>query len=345
MKHTEKPNKRSNSIIWNRILTVLVVCILLLAVLLLFLYLRQERQMDLTEAYTSAYRSDHSAENTFGRAEPFAADLCVSPESVAGNGIELYSGEERALLFNLETQEVLFAQNPYQKTYPASITKIMTAILALEHGNMEDSVVITQEDLNLEEGSQMSGLQAGDTVTMEQLFHALVVYSANDAAMAIARQIGGSVDQFVAMMNEKAQSLGMTGTHFSNPHGLHEEDHYTTAYDVYLMLRYASQLPDFMNTVRLSSYQLNVENADGTVTRSLNLSSTDQYLTGVRSTPKNVTVLGGKTGTTPEAGSNLAIIVQNSYGVPYMAVVMNAQNSTVLYDDMDQLLGQIQPVS
>ncbi len=341
MKRTEKKNKQPDSRIWNRILAVLTVCILLLILLLGFMVVRRNRMLDLTEAYTAETGSGAGSAGLAGRADAFGADLCVSPETVSLEGVSLQAADERALLFNLETREALFAQNIYQQTYPASITKIMTAILAEEQGNMEDTVVITQEDLNLEEGSQMSGLAAGDTVTMDQLYHALVVYSANDAAMAIARQIGGTVEQFVQMMNDKAVSLGMTGTHFSNPHGLHQADHYTTPYDVYLMLNYASQLPAFMKAARLPSYQLDIKGADGTVTRSLYLSSTDQYMTGLRSTPQDVTVLGGKTGTTPEAGSNLAVIVQNRYGVPYMAVVMNALNSSVLYEDMNRLLSQI----
>ena len=182
----------------------------------------------------------------------------MSEENVLSQEIALGSQEERGLLFNLETGGVLFSQNIYQRTYPASITKIMTAVLALEYGNMEDTVTITAQDLSLEEGSQMSGMEAGDTVTMDQLFHTLVVYSANDAAMAIARQVGGSVDHFVEMMNQKAKELGMTGTHFVNPHGLHQEEHYTTPYDVYLMLHYASQIPEFLNTAGLASYQLDL---------------------------------------------------------------------------------------
>lgn len=303
--------------------------------------IRKDRTLDLQQSYFSTYSPLAGTEDSFSRADTFASDLCAAEENTSRQGIQLHSQEEKGLLFNLETGEVLFTQNIYQKSYPASITKIMTAILAVENGTMEDTVTMTREDLTLEEGSQMSGMEEGDTVTMDQLFHALVVYSANDAAMAIARHIGGTVDHFVELMNQKALSLGMTGTHFANPHGLHQEDHYTTPYDVYLMLNYAFQLPEFMKTAQLSSYQLDIPAREGKAARSLQLSSTDQYLTGARTVPKDVTVLGGKTGTTPEAGSNLAVLVQNAYGVPYMAIVMNAQNSWTLYEDMDQLLLQI----
>lgn len=342
MKRTEKTkSKQKNIKAPRRILLAAAAAVLVLLSIFLFLRYQQSRELDLTEAYVPDMSGKSGGEeDPFGRAGSFAENLCVSPDYKALEGVSLNSASEKGLLFNLETGEALFSQDIYSRTYPASITKIMTAILALEKGDMSDVVTITREDLNLEEGSQMSGLAEGDQVTMDQLFHALVVYSANDAAMAIARQIGGTVENFVSMMNAKAAELGMTGTHFANPHGLHQEDHYTTVYDVYLMLNYAWKNQQFMDTVHLGSYSLNVTAPDGSISRSLYLTSTDQYLTGLRRPPENVTVLGGKTGTTPEAGSNLAIVVQNAYGVPYMAVIMNASNSTALYEDMDLLLTQ-----
>lgn len=341
MKRTEQAKSKGKHIrVFNRLLGIVIALMLVLLGVIGFLFYQQERELDLSEAFQPEKELNLNPESA-GRAEAFAADLCVSPEYVAREGVALTSGNEKALLFNLETGESLFAQNIYSQAYPASITKIMTAILALEKGDMGDSVAITREDLDLEEGSQMSGLAAGDQVTMDQLFHSLVVYSANDAAMAIARHIGGTVENFVDMMNQKAGELGMTGTHFANPHGLHQEDHYTTAYDVYLMLNYASKNQKFMDTAHLSSYTLETAGSEDGSGRTLYLSSTDQYLTGVQNPPEGVTVLGGKTGTTPEAGSNLAILAQNAYGVPYMAVIMNAPYGAALYGDMNLLLQQI----
>ena len=216
----------------------------------------------------------------------------------------------------------------------------MTALLAMEYNQPDTQVTITEKDLALEDGSQMSGLAVGDTVTMDQLFHALLIYSANDAAMAIARQVGGSVENFVQMMNDKAASLAMTGTHFANPHGLHNENHYTTAYDVYLMLYAAYQHTEFQNTMSMSSYTLNMTHADGTA-GTIYLSSTDKYLTGEKNAPENVTVLGGKTGTTDEAGSCLALVSQNAYGEPFISVILHASTKVELYEDMNTLLSNI----
>lgn len=327
--------------ILNRLLIGAGVCVVAIAVLIGVKLYRQDRQMDITQPFarTMVLASDPlSSENRF-QADALASDLCVGETSVPLNDIS-FSSQVKAGLFDLDHQKVLFAQNMYDQVYPASITKIMTALLAMEYNQSNVQVTITEEDLALEDGSQMSGLAVGDTVTMDQLFHALLIYSANDAAMAIARQVGGSVDNFVQMMNDKAASLAMTGTHFANPHGLHDENHYTTAYDVYLMLNAAYQHTEFQETMSSSSYALNVTHADGS-TGTIYLSSTDKYLTGEKNPPENVTVLGGKTGTTDEAGSCLALVSQNAYGEPFISVILHASTKVELYDDMNSLLSNI----
>ena len=112
---------------------------------------------------------------------------------------------------------------------------------------------------------------------MEELLHVLLIYSGNDAAMAIARQVGGTVDQFVEMMNQEAAALGATGTHFVNPSGLHDENHYTTVYDIYLMLNEALSYPKFAEVMQLSSYNLTfTRNGEE---QTIHMDSTDQYMT------------------------------------------------------------------
>ncbi len=343
--NSTKPKKIN---ILNRMLIVTLIFLVVLFGIFLILLIRQERELDLSEAYTPTISVNETGTASLGdttssqMADAFASRLCVSEDSVALEGVSLQGSQEKGLLFNLETKEALFAQGIYDQVYPASITKIMTALLTIKYGNMEDLVTMTAEDLALEEGSQMSGMIEGDQVTMDQLFHALVIYSANDAAMAIARQIGGSVDHFVEMMNEEALSLGMTGTHFMNPHGLHDGNHYTTAYDVYLMLKEVYSYSQFTDAAQMKVYQLTVTRADGSSV-TYRLDSTDKYLTGEKTLPKDVTFLCGKTGTTDEAGSCLAVIVQNAYGLPYMAVILHADNRSILYEDMNTLLMQINP--
>ena len=277
-----------------------------------------------------------TGENTLV-AEGLAADLCVGAGDTPMDGIEA-QGDERAALFDIQNKKLLISKSLYEKSYPDRNKKIMTALVAMEHADMEQTVTIAAEDVTLEADSQVCGLAAGDQITMDQLFHALLVYSANDAAMAIARTVGGgSVDTFVQMMNEEAQRLGMTGSHFVNPHGLHNEDHYTTVYDIYLMLNEAMKHQEFTDITQLSNCVITYVSSDGTE-RQKWLDATDQYLTGESSPPKGVTILGGKTGTTAKAGACLALMVQNNYGEPFVSIVLNAENKPILYERMNQLL-------
>ena len=273
------------------------------------------------------------------RADGFAKNLCVVVSDVPMDGVSL--GEnQKGLLLDLDDRKVLYSKQALQKVYPASITKIMTAMLALKYGNMDDVVTITQENLNLEEGSQVCGFWAGDQVTMDQLLHCLLVYSGNDAAAAIAEHVGGSTDGFVEMMNSYARELGCTGTHFTNPHGLQDENHYTTPYDIYLMLKEALNYPEFTDITQMSSYTVTYKHSDGS-DASTTLTATDHYLTGEATTPKDVTILGGKTGTTDKAGNCLALLSQNAYGKPFISIVMGASSKDVLYQEMTSLLQNI----
>ena len=248
------------------------------------------------------------------RAEGFAQNLCVVTKDVPLDSVSLDDNQSGVLL-NLSDKKVLYAKGAYNKVYPASITKIMTAMLALKYGNMDDTVTISQENVTLESGSQVAGFMEGDQVTMDQLLHCLLVYSANDAASAIAEHVGGSTDKFVEMMNSFAAELGCTGTHFTNPHGLQDENHYTTPYDIYLMLKEALNYPEFTDITQMSSYTVTYKHSDGSDANTT-LTATDHYLTGEATTPKDVTILGGKTGTTDKAGNCLALLSQNAYGKP-----------------------------
>lgn len=286
--------------------------------------------------------SEFTAEVTSGnefRSDGFASDLCVVDTDVPMESASLETTQS-GLLLDLDRQDVMFAQGGHSKVYPASITKIMTAILAFKYGTMSDTVTITQEDVTLEENSQVVGFMEGDQATMDQLVRCLLVYSGNDAASAIARHIGGSVTEFVNMMNAYAQQLGCTETHFTNPHGLTDMDHYTSPYDIYLMLKEALNYPEFTEITQLPSYTITYSHADGSQMVTY-LAATDHYLTGEATPPKNVTVLGGKTGTTDLAGNYLAILVQNAYGQPYVSIVMGASSKNVLYTQMNSLLQNI----
>lgn len=156
-----------------------------------------------------------------------------------------------ALLVSPESDMVLYEKNADEKRYPASTTKIMTALLTLE--NVSDlSAVVTAEASDFENvtaDSSNAGIKLGEQVTVKDLLYALMLPSANEAAYMLARHVGGSWEQFVDMMNERAAELGCTGTHFCNPCGLHEDDHYTTAHDLYRIAKQAMKDATFRDIV------------------------------------------------------------------------------------------------
>lgn len=295
-----------------------------------------EQAFDSSEVFTNALAAKENM-----RTESFAQKLCVSSQGNVDciKNAQLEEGQ-KGLLFSLSNHKVLYANGIYDKVYPASITKIMTAMLALQSGKLNDTVTITQDNVTLEDGSQVCGFVAGDQVTLDQLLHCLLVYSGNDAASAIAEYVGGSTENFVQMMNDYAAKLGCTGTHFSNPHGLQDENHYTTPYDIYLMLNEAFTYPEFTEITELPSYTVTYTGSDGTE-KSTTLTATDHYLTGEATAPNDVTILGGKTGTTEVAGNCLAILTQNAYGKTFVSIVMGADTKELLYQEMNSLLQNI----
>lgn len=159
---------------------------------------------------------------------------------------------ETGILIDAKTGAILYEKNAHKPMEPASTTKIMTAILALEKGNLTD-IVITGKEPPLCDGTRIY-IEEGEELTLEQMLYAMLLNSANDAAIAIAEHIAGDVPSFSKMMNEKAKKLGAKNTNFVNPNGLSEEGHLTTAYDLSLMARYAMEnLPDFRKIVSTKS--------------------------------------------------------------------------------------------
>ena len=294
--------------------------------------------------YVQAYNTENEFNNPFvsgseQKSDLFASELCVVEGDVPLESALLEEDQE-GLLLDLDAKGVLYAQSAYDRVYPASITKIMTAMLALKYGDMDEYVTITKENITLEEGSQVVGFWEGDQVTMDALVHCLLVYSGNDAAAAIAEHIAGSESEFVSLMNSYAAELGCTGTHFTNPHGLQDENHYTTPYDIYLMLQEALKYPEFTEITQMGSYTVTYRRSDGSEVNTY-LEATDHYLTGEAAAPKNVSVLGGKTGTTSDAGNCLALLSQNAYGEPFVSIVMGASTKDLLYQQMNSLLENI----
>lgn len=158
---------------------------------------------------------------------------------------------EYAVLMDYETGQVLYSKNGNSKLYPASTTKAWTAYVVLKHVN-DLNQVVEIKDLPIVDGSSMY-LKEGEAFTVKELLDALLIHSSNDVAMVLAKYVGGSVENFVNMMNDEAKSIGAENTHFNNPHGLPDENHYTTAYDMALMARKAMDNKIFRDIVNTKS--------------------------------------------------------------------------------------------
>ncbi len=231
-------------------------------------------------------------------------------------------------LVNLDTDSVVYQKDADAHREPASTTKVMTFIVASEHiKDLENTkITITKEvmDTLLGTGSSMSNIKIGDELTALQLLNCMLVPSGNDAALFLADYVGnGNVDSFVDMMNKKAKELGCTNTHFMNPHGLHDENHYTTAHDLYLITKYAMSLPHFTEITSQARYTYKpVGGPDAGKQRTLSTTNllidkntgSEYYYPYAR---------GIKTGHTDEAGYCL-VSSATADGYSYLCVVLGA---------------------
>lgn len=216
-----------------------------------------------------------------------------------------------AVLMEASTGQVLMESAAHERLPMASTTKIMTALVALEHADLSQPVQISEKAVGVE-GSSVY-LKAGEILTMEQLLCALMLESANDAAAAIAIEIAGNIESFADLMNETAQRIGLTDTHFTNPHGLDNAEHYSSAYDLAMLARYALQNPDFARIV--STYKTNIPLGEDEGIRVLiNHNKMLKYYDGA---------IGVKTGYTKRCGRCLVSAATRD-GVTMIAVTLSA---------------------
>lgn len=289
---------------------------------------------------SSAYMiTDSSMLHT--RLDSFSKNLCVDNRGDIVNPVVILENSHAAGLFDLNNQEVLYASNQFEQLPPASITKILTALVALKYGNLEDEIHVSANCKITESGATLFGIEEGDILTLDQALNILLIQSANDVALAIAEHVGGTQEHFIQMMNEEALKLGATGSNFMNPHGLTQEDHYTTVYDLYLIFNEVIKYERFREIIQLTSYN-SVYYDSQRNQKEIELKSTNHYLTELAKAPENVTVLGGKTGTTKAARSCLILYTKNKSGNPYISVILRAETRDDLYADMTRLLEAVQ---
>lgn len=238
---------------------------------------------------------------------------------------------EGAVLMDASTGQVLYGKKQDQQFYPASITKIMTALVVLERCNLSDVVTFSASaTTNLESGAVSLDIMEGDKLTVEQALYGLLLKSANEIGNGLAEHVGGSIGGFADLMNERAKELGCKNTHFANPHGLNDSTHMTTPYDMALIMRAALQNETFRKIDATLTYNFPATKKAGartiTMGHKMMYPSDSRYYEGI---------IGGKTGYTSKAGNTLVTGAERN-GVRLVAVVMKAKGTQ--YTDTKALL-------
>lgn len=248
------------------------------------------------------------------------------------DNISISSGA--AIVVELETGTVLYEKDADTSYYPASITKVMTALLALENCDLDEVVTFSEEAVYKNEGDTSHiAREVGEKMTMENCLYGMMLESANECAWAIGEHVGGgSMDEFVNMMNAKAKELGCTGTHFANPNGLPDPDHYVTARDMSLIARAAYQYPEFRKISSTRAYTIPADNKK----EAYSCNNTHGMISNHRgSSHLYEYALGGKTGYTDEAGNTLVTFAEKN-GMTLLCVILNSSNPAH-YNDTESL--------
>ena len=283
--------------------------------------------------YASVYTLDEDS----ALLDLFALDLCV----VRQNSSDPDYSAESGLVCSDGSMYADFSASSFVHMNPASTTKIMTALLALKYGNTDDLITVGEEAVIREEGASLAKIMPGDRLTLYQLLYGLLLPSGNDAANAIAVYVSGSVEKFIDLMNEEAAKLGCVDTHFRNAHGITEDNHYTSAYDLYLILNEAVKYDVFNDICCAKTYVCDYTNASGEpVTRSWN--NANKYITEEVKAPEGLKILAGKTGTTMAAGNCLALAVTDENDKKHFSIVLKASGKDELYRNMNHILEKIQ---
>ena len=256
----------------------------------------------------------------------------TAPARAAGDDVGDWEvAAKAALLLDPDTEEILYARNIHERLYPASLTKIMTCLLVLEavdNGSLTMDTVLTASELavtSIPADGSTAGLKVGEELTVEELLYCIMLSSANEGCNILAEGVAGSIDAFVDQMNSRAAALGCEDTHFVNTNGLPDNDHYTTAWDLYLITREARKHPDFMPIVGTAYHEVPATN----LSAPRNLRSTN-YLISNWYTPGYIYkgAEGIKTGSTSAAGYCLvASASRNSRSL--LSVVMGAERITL----------------
>ncbi len=279
------------------------------AVLLFFCFLVCARPAMATEdesAFVSPTRDPNASEYSNGTPELLEPGHIVADSYV---------------LMERTTKQVLYEKNMNKANYPASTTKIMTALLALELGELDETLEVSEDDVTLPDNSSVVPFKAGEVVTLKDALYGMMLRSGNEAANAVARHVGGDIDSFVALMNQTAQMIGCTSTNFVNPNGLHDPFHVSSAFDLALILDAALNNPVFRQIIATPRFSLSA--TEKNIARQIDNSNAHLFteLNGKDNVYYYAPSIGGKTGFTSDAGYVLVEAAKKG-GVELIAVIM-----------------------
>ncbi len=267
--------------------------------------------------------------------------ICYSTDDTGVESLDDEAPYTSALAFNINRTEILYSKQMHEKIFPASTTKLMTALIAIKHSDMDDIVTIDEDNCGIKvQGAQLCGFNEGDTLTMRDLLYCLLVYSGNDAAIAIARHIGETEHNFVKMMNAEAKDLGCINTSFVNPHGLHDGNHYTTAYDMYLIFNECLRYEALKEIFKSAGYTVTIKSPLG-AEKSLYMEPTNLYFLEKYTAPYGITVYGGKTGDTIAAGKCLMLYSEDFDGQGFITEIFGTSTKEELYTSMNRIFNYI----
>ena len=248
--------------------------------------------------------------------------------SLSENTAELEKnlGSEAVLIMESSTGKVIYEKNGYAKKYPASTTKILTAILAIEHCNLDESATASEFAItSIPSGYSTANIQIGETLSVKDLLNVLMIQSANEAAVILAEHVSGSVEAFSELMNQKAEEIGCKNTHFVNANGVHSDNHYTTCYDLALIADYAMKNKTFRDIVKTTSYTLPATTAYPAESRTF-MNTNNLIIPDFRNKSDNYYyeyATGIKTGYTTPA-KNCLVSSAEKNGIQYICVVLGA---------------------
>lgn len=284
-------------------------------------------------SYASDYQSKYIDSGKF-----LYEDICfdtnniISPDDYPFTAIS-------AACYDVENARIIYSKDIFEKVYPASTTKLMTALLTVRYCDLDSYVEISEDNCGINIiGAQLCGFKKGDRLTVRDLLYCLLIYSGNDAAQALAVAVSGSVTSFVNLMNLEAMNLGAKDTKFLNPHGLHDINHYTTAYDMYLIMNECLKYPEITSIIKTAGYTVEVNNELTGEKREMYMEPTNLYYQGLYKAPEGITVFGGKTGVTIAAGNCLILYSENSEGRGFITELFKCDSKEVLYMEMNELL-------